>query len=219
MSNLEEYFKLEKCFKLEEYFELDKKRTGNLSKQAASIYSLMAVERQWKVYEKAASGYSWGRSNIYRRLLDQCWDAVLGNKIMEEKLWNICYDNKPENVIADDDRQIDDLFQFCSIFADTLEMLIDDLCETGCTSGFTFYNFKFLDGFIGDYLELGTNLHDNRGEIIGNHELGQLEVMRQNRDFEKITSCDNLGELRKWCLKQCNESILGDYWFDEMRQL
>ena len=199
---------------LDEHFELDKKRTKDLSKQEASICSLMAVERQWKVYEKAAKGYNWDRSDIYRQLLDKCWDRVLKNKVMEEEAWNICYENKPENIRTDID-EMDDMYCFCSIFADTLEMLIDDLCEEGCTSGFTSYNFQFLDGFLDEYLALGINNTDNREEVIKNHELVRIEIERQNRDFEKIRGCDNLLELREWCLIECNESILVDYWFNE----
>ncbi len=199
---------------LDKYFELDKKRQRILSKQEASIYSLMAVERQWKVYERAAKGCSWDRSDIYRQLLDKCWDTVFQNKIMEEEAGNICYENKPENVKVDIDEKSNDLFCFCSIFADTLEMLIDDLCEDGCTSGFTFYNFQFLDGFLDEHLAHGINRTEDREEIIQNHELIRLEIERQNRDFEMISCCDNFKVLKEWCLIECNENILADYWFN-----
>lgn len=196
----------------EEQFELDKKRMNNLSDKAKNIYSLMALERQWKVYEKGSKGYNWNRNDIYRQLLDQCWETIIENRAIDEGLWNICVDNKPTEMMSNIAEQIDDISTFSLIFADNLSCFIEGLLECGVAIRYSLSNFDFLESFLYEYLALENN--EENKEIFWKHELVQLEMMRQERDYERIHKCEDFEKLREWYRTECAESILGEYWFN-----
>lgn len=196
----------------EEQFELDKKRMNNLSDKEKNIYSLMALERQWKVYEKGSKGYNWNRSDVYRQLLDQCWETIIENRVVDEGLWNICVDNKPTEIMSNIAEQIDDISTFSLIFADNLSCFIEGLLECGVAIRYSLSNFDFLESFLYEYLALENN--EESKEIFWKHELVQLEIMRQERDYERIHKCGDFEKLREWYRTECAESILGEYWFN-----
>ena len=196
----------------EEQFELDKKRMNNLSDKAKNIYSLMALERQWKVYEKGSKGYNWNRSDIYRQLLDQCWETIIENRAIDEELWNICVDNKPTEMMSNIPEQIDDISTFSLIFVDNFSTFIEELLECGVATRYSLLNFDFLEAFLDEYLALEND--EESKEIFGKHELVQLEITHQERDYERIHNCEDFEKLREWYRTECAESILGEYWFN-----
>lgn len=188
-------------------FELNTNRFKNMNKQQKKIMAIMALERQWKVYEKCSLKREWGRNEVYRGVLDNCWKFALENKDIPEEVWNICDNNKPENILINKPDMYDDFVSYSSIFVDNLIEFIDNwLDEVDGEECFLQFNFDFIESFLECYL-------DDKS-LIDEHELIQSEIEHQNIDYKKMKGCVNIMNIKEWFDSKSNESVLGKYWFN-----
>lgn len=194
-------------------YQQNKERFSSMSEQYKTLYAIMGMERQWKVYERASARCKWDRREVYRSVLDRLWTAVVTDQAIEEELWQLVEQNDPEQVLFNEPKLMDDKFTYSLIFVQNLKMLIENILDgVDYRELFVQGNFDFLESFLYTYLELDDL--ENGDEIFEKHELVQAEIEHQNRDFAIIQSKKNTEEIQEWFQENDMESILGNYWFN-----
>lgn len=140
-------------YTIEEQYKLNKIRFEQLSVCNKNLFAMMALERQWKVYERAAIGQKWDRRTIYREVLDTCWRSIVEGKEILEITWEISSENMPENLIINKKVELDNVVAFAGLFVENLLTLLDALIEGHeDNESVTQLNFDFLEPFIHTYM-------------------------------------------------------------------
>ncbi|MDE7478616.1 MAG: DUF416 family protein [Lachnospiraceae bacterium] len=113
---------------LDQYKIENERQLSEFTQKQKRILVLMCLERQFKTYMKFAAGKVWNRSEQYRELFDTCWNIVLNEQNVDDKIWYFHEEIRPDKVCAHWDE--DDLgIWIAGIFSTHVEEWLDYLID------------------------------------------------------------------------------------------
>ncbi len=113
--------------------------------------ALMCLERQFKAYQQLAENKEWDRRKEYRKLLDECWNAVLDSTELGEEIWEKHEKIRPENVNSRKEEYTQIEFAYGNIFASNMESYLEMLLDnTGGEESFFLLNIDFILSYVNE---------------------------------------------------------------------
>lgn len=184
------------------------KQTENMPFWKIGFFETMCVERIWKVYERACVGKVWDKHIEFLKIIEIAWEGVMKDLKIDEEYLFFC-----DNNIIDDIS--DDLDIANNIIVSAIGTLLDEINQKSSSRicHVVSRNFEFLDHFLYNYY--GLEINNKNDEFIHNHELIINEIRQQNIILNKLNEINSKETFYPWGRNNCNESILGNFWFLE----
>lgn len=130
---------------LREYKKHIDKMFADLNVNEKRKVALMSMERQFKAYCQLAENADWNRQSEYRKLLDECWSAVLNDSPPSEEVWEKHNGIKPSAANSARGEYTKIPFAYACIFADNFEAFLEMLLDnTSGEESFLLFNIDFL---------------------------------------------------------------------------
>ena len=185
------------------------KRLRALDETRALAFVALCVERQFRVYVKAAEGKAWSRTRELRAFLDSVWNWLEGAGERPPTAADGIPINE-EEIEDDADSAATEVAISVYGLAGCIETGELEGCLSVCENGLT-----LLQSFL--FERLGLDVTPKNEMIVDEHELMQREFKIQLDDLEALRDANaeslpiTLEALRS---AQSIRSILGSYWFN-----
>ncbi len=176
-----------------------------------NVFGVFCAERQWLVYEKAASGKKWDNKKLFREILDKIWDFLLEKGDKPQGYWELC----EESIIEKMEDESDGFARDASISFSGLTYIIEnDIYEPNSIEGTIESSLDMINAFLSDFV-LNLPVSSASDLIIEAHNLVINEIKEQDYCIEMILSPDFSVETIEMLRKRATgQSIFADYWFN-----
>lgn len=170
-------------------------RFESISKQDRKKVAMMSIERQYKAYSDFACHKNWNREKEYRIILNECWKCILEDINLEESIWNMHENIRPENIEKNAEEDIEMELTYADIFSCNILELIDNLIDDlGDEEGFLMLNI----GYIITYLNENDIEEKFKIDEYKEHILVENEIKNQEADFKNKDNIIDSITMQKW---------------------
>lgn len=183
---------------IDEFYNNELVEFMKLNKEQKLEVVFLCIEREMKLYQKLSKDEQWARSEVFRNILNECWQSLYNKNKIDEKYWKLFDDNRPENV-SEDLKDYDNLgFSYCLIIDTHFEELLDLLLDE-------------LDGeevFKLESLELYNDYFDEQNFIEMKKRYIEQEMEFQKNDMEFVKKSPSYEEMRQYINNQHDISLI-----------
>ena len=177
---------------LDRYKIENEKRMKRFTQKQKRILAIMCLERQFYTYWQLARGKIWARSEQYRKLLDQCWTAVLEDVHVEDSIWYSHEEIRSDNLC----NGMEYTFELCmaNIFASHMEEWLNYLIDEPIyEEAFRLLTLDFILVYLNEG-EDGTFEYDK----FEHHQLIVNERNKQIQDEVDMKKIHHFSHAKNW---------------------